>query len=149
MTEVNLNQAEAEMLIAMEKHRIDNNNYSFPVPGESLSVPLISTDKREYFILDIGRSRIDLQKVSYQNRARQVVSLVRLDLGGPPHRNPDGREISVPHIHIYREGFGDKWANPIPVDKFTDMDDIQKTLYQFMDFCNITIQPRIQRGLFS
>lgn len=149
MTEINLNQAEAEMLIAMEKHRINNNSYSFPKSGESIFVPLTSIDKREAFILDIGRGRIDLQKVSYQNRARQVVSLVRLDLGGSPHRNPDGREISAPHIHVYREGFGDKWASPIPIDKFTDIDDIQKTLYQFMDFCNITIQPRIQRGLFS
>jgi hypothetical protein len=37
-----------------------------------------------------------------------MVVLVRLDLGGAPHRNPFDEEIGVPHLHLYREGFGDK-----------------------------------------
>ena len=71
-------------------------------------------DGREEFLLDIRRARIDLAKGTYQNRGREVVILARLDFGGAPHRNPDGEEIGSPHIHLYREGFGDKWAFPIP-----------------------------------
>ncbi|MFH1743640.1 MAG: hypothetical protein ABIH23_31940 [bacterium] len=148
MADMNPTQADADALIAMEKHRVDASMYSYPMPGDSLSVPLVSADKRESFILDIGRGRIDLMKVSYQNRARQIVSLVRLDLGGKPHRNPDGVEIGCPHLHMYREDYGDKWAAPAPTDKFPNMVDTQETMEHFMAFCNITIQPRIQRGLF-
>jgi len=57
-----LTQAEADALIAMEKHRIDGRRYLFPYQDENLSIPLHSVDKREHFLLDISRGRIDLQK---------------------------------------------------------------------------------------
>lgn len=117
--------------------------------GGAISIPLISVDKRERFLLDIWHSRLDLLKGNYQNRARQVVILVRLDFGGSPHRNPDGQEISIPHLHVYREGFGDKWASPVPRELFSNITDLWKTLEDFMRFCNIIQPPIIQRGLFS
>jgi len=78
-----------------------------------------------------------------------VVVLVRLDFGGHPHRNPDGEEILSPHLHIYKEGYGDKWAIPVPTDRFPNMDDLWKTLEDFMRFCNITEPPFIEKGLFA
>ena len=117
--------------------------------GQSLVLPLQSPDRREQFLLDLSRGRIDLLKVKMQNRGRQVVVLVRLDLGGAPHRNPDDEEIQAPHLHIYREGYGDKWAIPVPVDRFHAMDDLWVTLEDFMRFCNITRPPHIERGLFT
>jgi hypothetical protein len=121
----------------------------FPLEGGSVVVPLQSRDKREQFLLDISRGRIDLLKGTYQNRARQVVVLVRVDFGGKPHRNPDDQEVSSPHLHVYREGYGDRWAVPAPSDKFGDTSDLWRTLEDFMRFCNITQPPRIERGLFS
>ncbi len=118
MADINLTQAEADALIAMEKHRVNEDRSDFPMGGQSLVLPLQSVDRREQFLLDLSRGRIDLLKVKMQNRGRQVVVLVRLDLGGAPHRNPDGEEISVPHLHVYREGFGDKWAVAAPTDRF-------------------------------
>ena len=148
MADVNLTQAEADALIAMEKHRVNSDRHDFPMGGAALVVPLQSPDKREQFLLDISRSRIDLLKGTYQNRARQVVVLVRLDFGGAPHRNPDDTEVPSPHLHVYREGFGDKWAIPAPTDKFGDTGDLWRTLGEFMRFCNITQPPNIERGLF-
>jgi hypothetical protein len=84
-----------------------------------------------------------------QNRARQVVVLVRLDLAGPTHRNPDGEEVPCPHLHLYREGYGDKWAKPLPADIFSAPTDLWATLQAFQVFCNITQPPHIERGLFS
>jgi len=84
-----------------------------------------------------------------QNRGRQVVVLVRLDLGGAPHRNPDDEEIPVPHLHLYREGYGDKWAVPVPADRFSNLADIWVTLEEFMRFCSVTQPPYIERGLFT
>lgn len=103
MAEINLTQAEAGALIAMAKHRVDNTEWDYPGLGGAISVPLVSADRREQFVLDLRRGRIDLAKGTYQNRGRQVVVLVRLDFGGAPHQNPDGVEMGSPHLHLYRE----------------------------------------------
>jgi hypothetical protein len=149
MAEIALTQAEADALIAMEKHRVTNDRHEFPMQGESLTVPLQSPDKREHFLLDLSRGRIDLLKVKMQNRGRQVVVLVRLDLGGAPHRNPDDTEVPSPHLHVYREGYGDKWAIPVPTERFRDTSDLWATLVDFLRFCNVTQPPHIDRGLFT
>ncbi len=149
MADISLTQSETDALIAMEKHRATEDRSDFPMGGQSLVLPLQSADKREQFILDLSRGRIDLLKVKMQNRGRQVVVLVRLDLGGAPHRNPDDEEVPAPHLHIYREGFGDKWAVPIPADRFRDVGDVWSTLEDFLGFCNITQPPHIQKGLFT
>jgi hypothetical protein len=149
MAEINLTQAEADALIAMEKHRANEERHDFPMGGVSLVLPLQSPDKREQFLLDLSRGRIDLAKVKMQNRGRQIVVLVRLDLAGSPHRNPDGEEVPCPHLHVYREGFGDKWAVPVPPDRFPDPSDLWATLQHFLAYCNITRPPHIERGLFS
>jgi hypothetical protein len=149
MAEINLTQAEADALIAMEKHRASEEWSDFPMRGESVALPLQSANKREQFLLDLSRGRIDLLKVKMQNRGRQVVVLVRLDLGGAPHRNPDGEEVPTPHLHVYREGYGDKWAVPVPADRFRNPLDAWTTLEDFMRYGNITQPPHIDRGLFT
>ncbi|MBU4304079.1 MAG: hypothetical protein KJ893_00410 [Candidatus Omnitrophica bacterium] len=132
----------------MEKIRIDNQGWNYPGLGGRISIPLVSRNKRENFMLDISRGRIDLVKGTYQNRAHQVVVLVRLDFGGQPHRNPDGQEISSPHLHVYREGYGDKWAVSVPQDKFPNTGDLWQLLEDFMRYCNVAEPPNIERGLF-
>lgn len=149
MAEMHITQAEADALIAMEKHRATEDRISFPMGGQSLVLALQSADKREQFMLDVRCARIDLHKVKMQSRGRQVVVLVRLDLGGAPHRNPDDVEIPAPHLHIYREGFGDKWAVAVPAELFRNTDDVWATFKDFLLFCNITQPPHIERGLFT
>jgi hypothetical protein len=80
---------------------------------------------------------------------RMAVEVMRLDLDGPPHRNPDGEEIPCPHLHIYGEGYGDKWAIPAPTARYTNTPDLLLTFDAFMQQCNITNPPKIQKGLFS
>jgi len=50
---------------------------------------------------------------------------------------------------LYREDYGDKWAAPVPVSRFTNVADVWATLEDFMRFCNITKPPHIERGLFT
>ena len=111
-------------------------------------MPLLSPDKRESFFLDITRSQINLTKGTYQNRARAVAILARLDFGGAPHRNPDDEEIPCPHLHLYRERYGDRWATSLPAERFSDAGD-PWLLLEFMQFVNITVPPDIRRGLFT
>ena len=149
MAEIILAQSEADALIAMEKQRIDETEWEYPDLGGRVNIPLISLDKRETFFLDLERSTINLSKRKHQNRARGVVVLVRLDIGGAPHRNPDGQEMPCPHIHLYKEGFGDKWAYHLPTGIFSDIGSNWQTLLDFMGYCNITLPPRIGRSFFT
>lgn len=143
-----LTQQEADALLALEKHYIGKDRFSFPSTGGSLRIPLHSSDNREEFSLDITRGRIELRQNTFQARARKAVIMARIDISGPPHRNPDGEEIVCPHLHVYREGYGDKWAVPLPVN-FTNHQDAWKTLTDFMYFCNVATRPVILRELFT
>lgn len=145
--DINLTQAEADALIALPKYKEDNKTWNYPSLGGSVSIPLISNDKRERFLLDISHSQINLLKGKHQNRARQCFILVRLDFCGSPHRNPDDTEIPCPHLHLYREGYGDKWAIPAPVDEFKDTTNFRRTFKDFMKYCNVVLTPQIQLGL--
>jgi len=148
MPDTDISQTEADLLLALEKHRIDETEHDYPGTGGSIRVPLISADRRENFVLDVTRSQINIAKGTYQNRGRNVVVLARLDFGGPTHRNPDDVEVPCPHLHLYREGYGDKWAVPLPAGVFADIADPWQTLHDFMRFVNVTQPPRIVRGLF-
>lgn len=146
---MDITQAEADALIAMEKIRADEKAWLFATPGQRLAIPLISVDKREHFTLDVSRAQIKLTKATFQTRARQAIVLMRLDLDGPPHRNPDDVEIPCPHLHIYRESYGDKWAEPAPAGRYTNTLDVFATFETFMTHCNITQRPNVQKGLFA
>lgn len=63
MADIEIPQAEADALIAMEKRPVDDEKEGdFPSPGEALNIPLTSTDKRENFNLDVTRGRIKLDE---------------------------------------------------------------------------------------
>ena len=148
MANVALTQAEADRLLALEKHRVDDQVWSPPHRGARITVPLTSVDGHESFLLDFRRARINILKSTYQTRGRQVFVLARLDVGGAPHRNPDDEVIECPHLHLYRDGFHDKWAIPVPADRFSNLDDAMQTLLDFMDYCNVTQRPLLQSALF-
>lgn len=144
-----LSQTEADYLLGLKKKRRNEDNQDWPNPGMKICVGLVSLDEKEEFSLDVSRSFVKLTKLTLQNRARTTVILVRLDIDGAPHRNPDDEEIPCPHLHLYREGFGDKWAIPVPGELFTDLSNRRKTLSEFMRFCNIVDPPNFEDGLFS
>jgi hypothetical protein len=133
MTETYITQDEADFLLNMKKIKINDEDHHLPYLGGKIEIPLVSLDKRERFALDISRGRIDLKRQKYQNRAKENIVLVRLDTGAP-HRNPDNEEIGVPHLHLYKAGYGDKWAYPIPPNVFKDINDFWQTLHDFMEY---------------
>ena len=149
VAENKLGQHEADTLLAMEKHRASDRVLTFSSLGQRENIELLSTDKREKFSLDLYRGRRNLSKVSLQNRARQTVSLRRLDVNGRKHTNPNGQVVPTPHLHVYREGFGASWAEPAPLDIFSNLNDVWTTLQDFMRYCNISKPPIIRRDLFT
>ena len=149
MSSINLPQSLADDLLTMAKRKVDDTEWRFPYTGGKSIIPLTSSDGRENFSLDLYRGRINLTKNTFQNRARRSVILARLDVAGPPHRNPDGQEIPAPHLHLYREGYGDKWAVPVPSSCFADLSNTEQTLRDFMRFINVTDPPNIRRELLK
>ena len=127
-----ITQAEADALLALEKHRINDQRISLPDLGRKLIVDLLSADKRERFCLDMSSSYVSLSKFTMQTRARVTIILARLDINGAPHRNPDDVEVPATHLHLFREGYGDKWAYPVPAEAFKDLFEFDGQPYRIL-----------------
>jgi hypothetical protein len=141
-----LTQAEADALIAMRKSFASPMMISLP-PGADQTHELIGTDERERFLLDLWRGTIHFPKLKFQTRARRIIVLVRLDIDGAPHTNPDGARLGGTHLHLYREGYEDKWAYPLNTNEFSDPGNIRQTLEDFCNFCHIEEVPPFQESL--
>ncbi|MGO8934869.1 MAG: DUF6978 family protein [Terracidiphilus sp.] len=139
-----LTQSEADQFIQMAKH--------FLRPPASISIPpglddtfeLAGPGDREKFHLDIWRGTIRITKLRFQNRVQTVVVLVRLDVDGAPHTNPDGQRLTGTHLHLFREGYDDKWAYPVDAARFTVLNDPGTTFQEFCTYCNIESPPPVQ-----
>jgi hypothetical protein len=140
-----ITQGEADALIAMVKTFADTAVISIP-PGIDDTRGLIGADPNERFLLDIWRSTFRLSKVRHQTRSRQIIVLVRLDIDGAPHTNPDGERLTGTHLHLYREGYDDKWACAIDARLFPNLTDIQRCFVDFCAYCNIQSLPPFQGG---
>lgn len=142
-------QTEAEALIQLPKIPVSRRSEMYPGRGGSLHMDFNSIDNRETFQVTLTRGRIDLAKVNHHLIGRQIVGLLRLDVGiTAKHRNPDDEWITGPHLHVYREGDELKWAVPLPSDGFDPGDDIQVHLQKFFAYCKVSPIPNVASGLF-
>ena len=149
MADILLTQSEGDALFTMSKIAASTDPIDLPDFGGALDILLHSENKREEFVLNFTRHSINIAKRNHHFRGRKIIGLARLDLEGPPHRNPDGEEIGPQHLHLYKEGFGLKWASDVPDGIFMDLDDAYQTLRDFMTFCNVITLPNLRKGLFS
>jgi hypothetical protein len=113
-------------------------------PGADDTYELAGPNDRERFLLDVWRGTLRLSKLKFQNRVRTAVVLVRLDVHGAPHTNPDGVPLPGTHIHLFKEGYEDKWAYSLDPAVFTLLSDPGKTLHDFCFFCRIESPPPVQ-----
>lgn len=142
-----LSQNQFNELLAAEKYCVDSSPIEFPSHGTAETIELKTVDDRESFLIDINRKgKIKLSKCTYQERYASVEVLLRLDIDGPPHENPDGELVPCPHLHIYKEGYGVKWAYEIP-NAFRNTKDLVVTLRDFLAYCKVKAIPEIQRSV--
>jgi hypothetical protein len=144
---MSLTQTEADYLMALEKQFATDEVLELGDTPLEFSRALVSLDGREYFIFDVWRGSLNLKKYKLQERARVVIPLVRVDVGGAPHTNPDDTVVPCPHLHLYREGYDDKWAFPLSKYPFREPSDIVITVEDFAQFCKISRLPQIQRRM--
>lgn len=139
-----LTQAQADALLQAAKNLINCPAITFPNPGGYLTLDAETTTGTDTFFIDVNRrGKIVVGKCTYLTRYNRTEILLRLDIEGPPHTNPDGQEIPCPHIHIYREGYADKWAYPLHAEIPTNPADLGQVLYDFLMYNNITNVPQI------
>jgi hypothetical protein len=158
-----LSQQEAQRLFELPKRIFSEYAIRFPSEGERITLECLSYSRRYVFQADIDRSGMIRSKLKFQNRYNRIFILRRLEIIGPPHKNPpdalqydflkkyENMEIPCPHLHIYVEGFNDRWAIPISdFDGFSMLpgDTPYEIMIKFFKYCNIDI-PNFEITLFS
>ena len=106
-----------------------------------------STKTKEVFLFDFYRGSVELSKYTFNKRYRQTVILLRYDNGGR-HTNPDGVLFEGPHVHLYREGYNDKFAFQVSEVGINTSDSMEEVLKKIMQFCNIKRFPSIEISMF-
>ena len=155
---MNLSQIEANRLLAMAKvfgPSVNEIEFSLSTPFKR-NYDLLEINGREKFILDLERSSIRTAKLKFQNRARNVFVLARLDINGTPHLNPadahhrPGERLVGTHIHVYCEGFADKVAFlPQDLPAFANVSPANEVdwLVAFLTFSGVHSIPQIQTAI--
>lgn len=147
-------QAEADRLLQLPKEFDPSHDLiEFRRSPFRERYDLFEINGRERFLLDLERSQIRTATLKFQTRARTVFILARLDVNGTAHRNPQnaphrpGQRLVGTHIHLYREGFGDRVAFlPQDVPQFASVspgDDVG-WLVAFLRFSGVQSLPTIQ-----
>jgi hypothetical protein len=108
-------------------------------PNVDLDYQLEDADGNDFFLLDVWRPRLNSRKLRLQLRYRRSIVLARL-YTAVDHTNPDGEALQGPHLHRYREGYEDKWAEPM-----APFDDLVGALGYFCTVVNLSM-PDIQGG---
>ncbi|MCI6795388.1 MAG: hypothetical protein MR581_05365 [Lachnospiraceae bacterium] len=141
-----LTQTQADALIAMKKI-FNGRNRKIAKSGESGIFELSDEKGKNTFYFDIDRRGKIEFKCKFQERYETNDVLVRLDINSPDHMNPDGTKVGRNHIHIYREGYADRWAYDIDKYGFEIYNSFQEYFYRFCEFCNIIVPDNIQMVL--
>jgi len=138
-----LTDLEARRLLNAIKTIVSTKPIVFPSLKSCLTLEATSTQTNDKFQIDVHRKTLNVKKCTYQTRYKKSINLLRIDIEGPPHPNPDGSEIPCPHIHIYKEGYDDKWAYPLSDIINTDSTDLVQVLIDFLEYNNINNRPNV------
>ena len=138
-----LTNLEARRLLDAVKALVSNKPIVFPSLQSYVTLEAASSQTNDKFQIDILRKTLNVKKCTYQTRYKKFINLLRIDIEGPPHTNPDGTEIPCPHIHIYKEGYDDKWAYSLKSEMNTNSNDLVQVLIDFLEYNNIHNPPKV------
>jgi len=109
-----------------------------PSLGEQSSIQIKSVEKPvQTFRIVINRKQKISGNYSFLEIHGNNGLLLRLDIIGPPHTNPDGTKVPCPHIHIARDYYDDSWAYEFSPPDVSNFDSLVSQLYEFMVHCHI------------
>ena len=143
-----ITQAEYEFLMGQDKvfDDIINPIQLAPAPLQ-WTRQINSIASKETFSLDFYRGSFELSKYTVNKRYRQTIIMLRYDNGGR-HTNPDGVLFEGPHVHLYREGYNDKFAFTVAEINISANDTMEEIFKKIMHFCNVKNLPIIEVPMF-
>ena len=126
-----LTQDQAQKLIETLKVAAREKSFRWDV-GQRYDELFFSINEKDLqFIISLRRNPFEIRL--HMRTKRDNIGLLRVD-GAPFHANPDGTELrDTPHLHVYREGYGLSWAEPI---EWYSLNDPLKTLKHFLREAN-------------
>lgn len=142
-----ISQLEFEFLMGLNKKFATGQELEIGPAPMKWTREINSLDSHDTFLIDYNRGRIQLLKFTVNKRYRQTICLIRLDSVGR-HTNPDGKVFDGPHIHFYRDGYDDKFAFPIEDAGIKDPTNVENSIKEFLEFCNIRNIPPIQKSTY-
>jgi len=142
-----ITQNEFELLMSLKKSFTRSEEIEIGPAPLKWTREVNSLESHDTFLIDYNRGKIQLLKYTLNKRYKQTVCLIRLDTIGR-HTNPDGEKFDGPHIHLYRDGFDDKFAHPIVSIGINDPTNIENSIKEFLEFCNIRNIPPIQKSTY-
>ncbi len=166
--DIDLSQNEAIDLINTNKVVKDLTAHSFPAPGGEIILKLESEDQRSIFSLILGRNKFELAvaySIHHMFKKSGNIPIIRLDIDGPDHKNPDATpslpylipfrntKVGKRHMHVYVEGFGLTWAFPVKhsnllrdfglIRDYNFIEDHVENTRAFFNLINI-VNPRVE-----
>ena len=134
-----MTREEAHKLIQVLKKITEKGIFFVPEQGKRKQLHLLSVfSDKDHFDVIINRAGVNSKKYTLVLRYGKDQGLLRIDMGGGPHTNPDGTIIACPHLHMQQKDTGkwDAWAEDIPA-VFGDTEDCVQTLKDFLQYCNV------------
>lgn len=123
-----LTQNQADRLIQLLKEAVQTEMFVWERDKRQDELVVAVEDKKIQFVLSLKRNPFEF-RLHFRTKDRNI-GLVRLD-NAHYHANPDGTEIhNKPHLHIFREGEGLNWAEPVD---WCDFSDPVATLERFLE----------------
>ena len=123
-----ITQEQADRLIQTAKEALRQDEFVWELNRRQDEAFAAVEDSKIQFVLTLKRNPFEI-RLHLRTRDRDI-PLVRVD-NAPYHPNPDGTEIrNQPHIHVFREGYGLDWAEPI---SWYDPAEPLHTLERFLD----------------
>lgn len=135
-----LTLAEAQGLIQVLKRILQEGKLALPKSGSIAKFELCSvfSEKDRFTVIANRSSKIRKNKYTLMLRYGKDKRLLRIDVGGPDHVNPDGTVVPCPHIHFQTKDSGkwDAWAAEIPA-VFGNVEDRVETFRTFLQYCHV------------
>ena len=138
---MSLTQEEFDYIIGLDKYFTEEDGIKL---AGNWSRDIHAPETKDTFILDYYRGKIELKKFTYKKRYKKTIVLLRFDASGR-HTNPDGERFEGAHVHLYKEGYDDKFAYPISkigIDSNNLKSD--EVLKRLLAYCHIGNCPEIQ-----
>lgn len=140
-----LTQGEAERSLNMLKKSL-TKTIDFPSAGSSQEFKVVGDTKNDLFVINIYRGRIKKAKYNFGARIQKDNTiLLELHIGATNiHINPDGEKIEGSHWHIYKEGYGRRFA--FIAEDLNDANFVENTI-KFFDKFNLIEKPDVNYQL--